>query len=211
MAGLRTNVLVAVGACAFEMLGVFFTGIHGTDPSRIAAYVVSGIGFLGAGVIISDGVKVRGVNTAATIWCASAVGVLCGAGYIYEALVVALSVVAINVGLRHVARRIDRSAVSTEDEVQVTYTFRTTCRREDEPLVRGLITQSFLGGDLTMMGLTSRRNRSQKELVDVEAVLLREGRSDSQLEQAVSRLSLESSVVDVGWTASEPDDSDDEV
>jgi len=51
------------------------------DPNRIAAYVVSGIGFLGAGVMLRDGVTLRGINTAATIWCSAAVGVLAGAGY----------------------------------------------------------------------------------------------------------------------------------
>ena len=80
MAGLRTNALVALGAALFELLAVQMTGVQAVDPTRIAAYVVSGIGFLGAGVILRDGVSVRGINTAATIWCSAAVGVLAGAG-----------------------------------------------------------------------------------------------------------------------------------
>src|ERR1700693_4318973 len=81
MAGLRTNALVALGAALFELLAVQMSALSGVDPTRIAAYVVSGIGFLGAGVILRDGVSVRGINTAATIWCSAAVGVLAGAGY----------------------------------------------------------------------------------------------------------------------------------
>ncbi len=85
LGGLRTNALVALGAALFELPGVQLSSQHGADPTRIAAYVVSGVGFLGAGVILRDGVGVRGVNTAATIWCSSAVGVLAGAGYIIQA------------------------------------------------------------------------------------------------------------------------------
>src|SRR5260370_10960883 len=84
-AGLRTNALVALGAALFELFAVLLAGQHGVDPTRIAAYVVSGIGFLGAGVILRDGVTVRGINTAATIWCSAAVGVLAGAGYLAAA------------------------------------------------------------------------------------------------------------------------------
>jgi len=66
LAGLRTNALVALGAAVFELFAVLLAGQHGVDPTRIAAYVVSGIGFLGAGVILREGIPVRGINTAAT-------------------------------------------------------------------------------------------------------------------------------------------------
>ena len=73
-AGLRTNVLVAVGAAAFVSLGMHLNGNAGA--AQIAAYVVSGIGFLGAGVIMKEGAHVWGLNTAATLWCSAAVGAL---------------------------------------------------------------------------------------------------------------------------------------
>jgi len=66
LAGLRTNALVALGAAVFELFAVLLAGQHGVDPTRIAAYVVSGIGFLGAGVILREGITVRGINTAAS-------------------------------------------------------------------------------------------------------------------------------------------------
>src|ERR1700722_6941568 len=108
LAGLRTNALVALGAALFELFGVLISHPGGVDPPRIAAYVISGVGFLGAGVILRDGVNVRGINTAATIWCSSAIGVLAGAGYIIEAVLGALLVVVGHVTLRPVARRLDR-------------------------------------------------------------------------------------------------------
>lgn len=82
-AGLRTNVLVAVGAAAFSDLGMRLFGAEG--GTRIIAYVVSGIGFLGAGVIVKDGTNIRGLNTAATLWCSGAVGAFSGSGLFSEA------------------------------------------------------------------------------------------------------------------------------
>src|SRR6202165_3075327 len=78
MAGLRTNTLVAIGAASF----VIFEGLFPNDgsPTRMAAQVVSGIGFLGAGIIFREGLQVTGLNTAATLWCSAAVGLLAGSG-----------------------------------------------------------------------------------------------------------------------------------
>ena len=92
MAGTRTNALVAAGAAAFVMCGLLLDN----DPSargRIVSYVVSGVGFLGAGVIFKDGANVRGLNTAATIWCSAAIGALSGLGALCTlALVLAAAV-----------------------------------------------------------------------------------------------------------------------
>lgn len=85
LAGLRTNTLVALGAAFFEVFENLFPSVGGS--TRVAAQVVSGIGFLGAGIIFREGVNVRGLNTAATLWCSAAVGLLAGAGALaYAAL-----------------------------------------------------------------------------------------------------------------------------
>src|SRR5262245_62226894 len=80
LAGLRTNALVSIGAAAFVALAAMTP--EESSPTRVAAQVVSGIGFLGAGVIFREGLSVRGLNTAATLWCSAAIGVLAGAGYL---------------------------------------------------------------------------------------------------------------------------------
>ena len=80
---LKTNVLVTLGAAMFVMLSVMTPG--DASPTRISAQVVSGIGFLGAGVILREGGSVRGLNTAATLWCAGAIGSLVGAGFLVQA------------------------------------------------------------------------------------------------------------------------------
>ena len=93
-AGMRTHLLVALGSAAFSVLSIFFfvspaapNGSLPTDPSRIAAQIVSGIGFLGAGAIIKYGTSVRGLTTAASLWATAAVGMAAGAGALMVALV----------------------------------------------------------------------------------------------------------------------------
>ncbi len=123
MAGLRTNALVAVGSTLFVVLSSYgFGGLSGSgaaDPTRVAAQIVSGIGFLGAGVIIRDGLTVRGLNTAATLWCSAAVGALSGAGLYQPAIVGTAVVLAVNIALRWVGRIVDRRparATSHDDD-----------------------------------------------------------------------------------------------
>lgn len=106
-AGLRTNVLVAIGAATFVSLGFRINGAAGA--SQIAAYVVSGIGFLGAGAIMKEGSKVWGLNTAATFWCSAAIGALSGYGLIVEASVVTAAVLAGNTLLRPLVNAINRA------------------------------------------------------------------------------------------------------
>lgn len=78
LAGLRTNALVALGAAGFVIFSQLFE--NEVSPTRVAAQVVSGIGFLGAGIIFRDGFNVHGLNTAATLWCSAGVGLMAGAG-----------------------------------------------------------------------------------------------------------------------------------
>ena len=92
-AGLRTNALTSLGACAFVFLSLQF---NDTSQTRVLAQVCSGLGFLGAGVILKDGLKVHGLTTAATVWVSGAVGSICGTGRYIDAAIVTGFVVAIN-------------------------------------------------------------------------------------------------------------------
>lgn len=100
-AGLRTTVLVAIGSYLFVSFSFLITNYQ-IDISRVAAQVVTGIGFLGAGVIIKDGAKVRGLTTAATLWCTSSIGVLCAGGFIKEAITGTVVILFSNIILRYV-------------------------------------------------------------------------------------------------------------
>ena len=102
-AGLKTNALVAAGSAMFVKKAASFG-----EPDRNDAQILPGIGFLGAGMIMRDGLHVRGLNTAATLWCSAAVGTLAGAGERATASLAAVIVVVANIVLRHVAEWVDR-------------------------------------------------------------------------------------------------------
>ncbi len=109
-AGLTTNALVSVGACVFILLSEIMYGQgHGNiDRLRVVSQVVTGIGFLGAGVIMRDGFTIHGLNTAATIWCSAAVGSLCGFGMFFEGGMAAVAIVGTHLALKPVTDRLDR-------------------------------------------------------------------------------------------------------
>ena len=125
-AGFRTNVLICVGSTLFTIFSVKMGSLHGSDPSRIAAQIVTGIGFLGAGAIIRHGEAVMGLTTAATIWLVASVGVGVGAGYYglsFTAAVLVLCVLLLFRGLETLADqrhhvRTYSIALLAEDEAQ---------------------------------------------------------------------------------------------
>jgi putative Mg2+ transporter-C (MgtC) family protein len=109
-AGLKTNALVAAGSAMFVMMASFFT-----EPDRIVAQIMPGIGFLGAGMIMRDGMHVRGLNTAATLWCSASIGTLAGTGRAWVAVIGTVVIVAANVILRTVANWVDRRVLKTPE------------------------------------------------------------------------------------------------
>lgn len=119
-AGLRTNTLVAVGAASYVLLSIDLHILSGGDPGRITAQIVTGIGFIGAGVIMKDGFNVSGLNTAATIWCSAAVGTLAGVGFFIEALVTPAAVVLSHLILRPISVRLSKPSAYRKTEVRET-------------------------------------------------------------------------------------------
>src|ERR1700736_2266494 len=153
MAGTRTNALVAAGAAAFVMCG-FMVRDNSRGEAQIVSYVVSGIGFLGAGVIFKDAGSVRGLNTAATIWCSAAIGAICGLGNPLHALILTAAVLGTNVVLRPLAYRLSPAQVSSEEH-EVTYKFELICRPDDEAHMRALMLQGMSRSSLTLASLRS--------------------------------------------------------
>ena len=107
-AGLRTNILIAIGSCLFTVMSIDMSRTAGGDPTRIAAQIVTGIGFLGAGAIMRTGLNVQGLTTAAMIWVNAAVGVAAGGGEYRVAVVATAVAIAALVILGPVERLIDR-------------------------------------------------------------------------------------------------------
>lgn len=132
-AGLRTNVLVAVGAAAFVDLAMHLTGADGAV--RVISYVVSGIGFLGAGVIMKQGMDVRGLNTAATLWASAAVGSCAGADMVAQATALTFFVIAGNTLLRPLVNAINRIPLN-EKTSEATYYFKLAVATDALPAMR---------------------------------------------------------------------------
>lgn len=96
-AGLKTNALVAVGAAVFVSISMEFEGLQGVDLTRVLGQVVTGIGFIGAGVILHQGTTVKGLTTAATVWCSASAGCLAAVGFYEELAVLTVVIVFVNV------------------------------------------------------------------------------------------------------------------
>ena len=197
IAGTRTNALVAAGASAFVMCA-FLVSEPSRNEAQIVSYVVSGVGFLGAGVIFKDGGTVRGLNTAATLWCSAAIGAVCGLGHLIYGVFVAVAVLATNVGLRPIAHRLHPiQQVGVEEEV--TYLCELVCRAQDESHIRPLLIQTMAQNPLTLTALKSEDIEGTDKL-KVLAHIRSLGRQDQVLEQLIARLSLEPGVSSVSWS-----------
>lgn len=109
-AGLRTHILVCIASCLIMMVSIY--GFDGADPARLAAQVVSGVGFLGAGAIMREdkGSGIKGITTAATIWMSAMIGLSCGNGFYFGAIVVTFSALIILTILRNFETKIAASS-----------------------------------------------------------------------------------------------------
>lgn len=204
-AGLRTQALVAAGAAAFVLFGEQ-AGVP-SAPLQIAAYVVSGVGFLGGGVILRQGLAVQGLNTAATLWCSAAVGCQSAGGHVLPAVALTAIVLVIHAVLRPLGRLLDRVPAAQGESVSP-YTVLVDVRREYEPNVRAQILHAFAGPDVTVRGLSGRSTGEPTDAtaamqirVDVEV----EGNARPLLDGMVGRLSLEPGVQAISWQSDDED------
>jgi putative Mg2+ transporter-C (MgtC) family protein len=126
---LRTNSLVAIGAAGFVVFSSMVSGDN--SPTRMAAQVVSGVGFLGAGVILREGINITGLNTAATLWCSAMVGTFAGAGQLAASGIAAGFVVLTNLFLRPLVRLINRHPRGAA-EIETHYSVELRCQGDQE-------------------------------------------------------------------------------
>jgi putative Mg2+ transporter-C (MgtC) family protein len=195
MAGLRTNALVSIGAAGFV---IFSTTVAGDNsPTRVAAQVVSGIGFLGAGVILREGINVRGLNTAATLWCSAMVGTFAGAGLLLASALAGTFVVGTNLFLRPIVMLVNRQPLGTA-EIETHYEVELRCRSQDEAHIRASLLQAAASSGLGLRRLTSE-DLGDSPQVTVSALLVSTVRKDAALEQIIGRMSLEPFVTAAHW------------
>ena len=162
----------------------------GGDPgarSRMASYVVSGVGFLGAGVIFKDSANVRGLNTAATIWCSAAIGVLTGLGAPHLSLVLAGAVLFTNTILRPLAYRL-HPVLPEAIPVETQYEVNLTCRSSDEVHLRALLLSTISQFQVVLQAIHSK-DRSHKNLCGHAAPAVRISQHRKQI-RSVPTLSV---------------------
>lgn len=195
MAGLRTNALVALGAASF----VIFSGLFPDEVShtRVAAQIVSGIGFLGAGIIFRDGFNIHGLNTAATLWCSAGVGMMAGAGAWDLAILLMGMVVFVNLGLRPLVKFLKRY---TRAGVPISRGYRVivTVSEAQEASARNLILRTMTLGGLHLSEIAVAPGEEGRGL-DLSATVTAEGVGEPGLEQAVQRLAAEPGLMRVRW------------
>ncbi|HMS94520.1 MAG TPA: MgtC/SapB family protein [Tabrizicola sp.] len=199
MAGLRTNALVALGAASF----VIFSGLFPDEVShtRVAAQIVSGIGFLGAGIIFRDGFNIHGLNTAATLWCSAGVGMMAGAGAWDLAVLLMVMVVFVNLGLRPLVKFLKRH---TRAGVPLSRGYRVivTVPEALEGGTRSLMLRTLTLGGLHLSEIGTAPGEEGRGM-DLSATVTAEGVGEAALEQAVQRLAAEPGLIRVRWQSLE--------
>lgn len=196
-AGLRTNVLVAVGAAAFVDLGQRMAG--NTEAVRVISYVVSGIGFLGAGVIMKEGMNVRGLNTAATLWCSAAVGCCAGGNMLAEAVILTCFVIFGNTFLRHLVNIINRIPIN-EETGESTFEIRLSVQRKTAPILRELVVDmlekaQYPVSDVEFFDLSEDR-------VELVATLISTAIDKKEIEDVLDALKKQKDVYHANWESS---------
>jgi putative Mg2+ transporter-C (MgtC) family protein len=194
-AGLRTNALVALGAAGFALIG--FSMADESSPTRMAAQVVSGIGFLGAGAIMREGLNVKGLNTAATLWCAAAVGVACGAGFFALAALAAGLIILVNSVIRPLVGLIDQ-APQAGAEAERAFRIGATCTAGSEAPIRLLLVKRIAASQARLLRLETEELEGGGR-VALTARVVAAGDALGTMEAIIGRLSLEPAVMRAGW------------
>jgi putative Mg2+ transporter-C (MgtC) family protein len=193
-AGLRTNVLVAVGASAFVDLANHLAGSDGSV--RVIAYVVSGIGFLGAGVIMKEGTNVRGLNTAATLWASAAVGCCAGADMVAQAALLTIFVLGGNTLLRPLVNAIDRIPID-EQSAEASYDVVVTTDSDSVATVREFLLEKLEAANYPVRDVNVvSRSEDNTEIVATLASLSIE---PGELDAVVASLTALPGVRHAGW------------
>ncbi len=203
-AGLRTNALVCIGAALFVTLSKIASA--DSNPTRIAAQVVSGIGFLGGGVILREGLTVKGMNTAATLWCTAAVGTLAGSGFAQYGLVGTGLIVGVHLAYRPIDRIVDthlRMAI----QVETFYRMRLICGERQEGVVRAILARHVGSQPRMMIQRISVEDIERPDQVEILADIFSSERNDRAMQELMTRINIEPSVTSVSWEKSRGEES----
>jgi putative Mg2+ transporter-C (MgtC) family protein len=194
-AGLRTNALVCLGSALFVSLTLL---LKDPDNGRIAAQVVSGIGFICGGAILREGITVRGMNTAATLWCSAAIGCLVGLGAWHLALAGTVAIIAAHFLFRPLAHYIDHHTQG-KGEMELLCDIQIICGRGEEATIRALLIEQINVAKLRLQGL-SLQEGSSPEQVEMKVHVYALQHNEQAMNDLVSRLGSQPAVSRVSWS-----------
>lgn len=202
IAGIRTITLVSLGAFLFVSISDFTAP---NDVTRIAAQVVSGIGFIGAGVILRDGKDIRGLNTAATLWCSAAIGTLTALGLIGEAVIGVLYILLSNILLRFVSRTIMKK-INQKAEY---YIMTIECELDKEMAVKNLLIQKLKSQKNILKTFNTKKG---EKTVSIEAHLEILNDGIESVDSIINRLCIEPGIISTQYNKvnNYVDDDDDD-
>ena len=196
-AGLRTNVLVALGAAIFVDMA---NRMGGHDAAtHVVAYVVSGVGFLGAGAIMREEGSIRGVNTAATIWGSAAVGACAGADLIFEAIIATVFLLAANTLLRPVVDLINRQPLDTQS-VEVTNKVYVIAPADHQKEAMHALETALEEADYSLRDLMV--HAFGDDAVEIEAVLSTTSVDSQKMDVVIQKLSGLKCINQAFWSPS---------
>ena len=190
-AGIRTNALVSLGSSIFVIFSLI---METNDQTRVAGQIVTGVGFLCSGIIFKDGVSVRGLNTAATIWCTAAIGVLTSSGYILYATLATALLITVNVIFRPLSNKIN----PIFDETGKCYQIMAVCDEDKRTLIRSIIMNHISSLRLILIDLESRDIEGGKSKVIAKMNIYGNHR-DEIAETLINKIRSEEHVTSVGW------------
>lgn len=189
--GVRTITLVSLGSFLFVSISSLSTA---GDITRIAAQVVSGIGFLGAGVILRDGTNIRGLNTAATLWCSAAIGALTALGLIIEAMIGVGYILLANVFLRFISRKLLKRTIHTKI---TNYSLTILCKEEKENSIKNALIQRLKFYQVSIKSFSTVKVENQ---IQLELQMGVESSFSEDINATINKLCVEPGVISVKYS-----------
>jgi len=199
-AGILTNVIVCVGAYSYSAFS-YIANQENVDVTRIAAQVVCGIGFLGAGLILRDGTNVKGLSTAATIWTTAAIGILCTLPNILFSVIVAVAIVILHLVLHPLSSFINRKRQydkEKERKVECLYKISIKCTEESESDVRSCLVKTIRNKNGVLLH-NLESNDSDDGNVKIRAYITTVKKNDDIVESILAHIGREEGILSAGW------------
>ena len=203
-AGILTNVIVCVGAFAYSAFSYIAAGDN-VDVTRVAAQVVSGIGFLGAGLIIRDGINIRGLSTAATIWTTAAVGVLCTLPNIWFSVIVAVAIVFLHLVLHPLSAYVNQKNhynKEKEDKSECTYKFSIICNESSEIDIRSHLVKTIRDKNGVLLH-TLESNETDDKNIKIRAYVTTPKKNNDIIESLLVHIGKDEGIISAGWKIAE--------